>query len=340
MREIVMGIMTAVMGMATIAHAQVGLTEAEFTKHWGKVISRDESAPRVLLLTFKRGDLTVEAACLKGIVRRIVYRKPNLARGDVQELLKRNQADCEWDEWIPPGRRVEPGGEDTWMRSDEMVMASMGNGQLIVISGKWNLRDREQPESGEKPVAAAAHPTVVPAPPRVAERGPASEVAGYWAAVDDSERTLALHIEPGGGTIWVVFGKYEKREINLSTTAGAASDLPTFLLVAEDGKQTLGSLRLTGGNSLRFLPEADTAGASDTLTSMRGRKAILFGKRPGFPRWRAKPRDNMPVVGDSRERVIELLGNPLGAFKAGKSEALQYEWGQVVVRDGTVVAIE
>ncbi len=319
--------------------AQLGLSESEFREQWGTPISRGESTPGIVSLIFEHDEMTIEAACLDGAVRRIVYKKPDLSGAEVSALLQRNKADREWDVWTPPGTGAPAGAANAWMRSDEMAMATLGEGQLAIVGAEWNLRDRQRPKPQPKPAEVTNAPPAIPEPPKAVAKGPASEVAGFWAAAAEDGRMLALHILPGGPTTWIVYGEYEKKEFALATTEGSRGDLPTFALVAQEGERALGSMRLAGGNTLRFSPESG-AEPSESLAPMCARKTVVFTRRPGLPKWRPKPKKDMPSVGDTREQVVELLGKPLGAFKSDKSEALQYDWGQVVIRDGKVVAIE
>lgn len=47
----------------------------------------------------------------------------------------------------------------------------------------------------------------------------------------------------------------------------------------------------------------------------------------------------LPIVGDSRDRALELLGAPSGTMMAGEKEILVYDWGNIWVAQGKVIRV-
>ena len=78
--------------------------------------------------------------------------------------------------------------------------------------------------------------------------------------------------------------------------------------------------------------------------------AVVYGVR----RWKQRQEEPAPAaekkpskatppqvfVGDTRDRIIEVLGNPPGVSLAGKQEFLIYSNGQVVIENGVAVSVE
>jgi len=54
----------------------------------------------------------------------------------------------------------------------------------------------------------------------------------------------------------------------------------------------------------------------------------------------AKPPPPQVFVGDTRERVVEVLGDPPGVSAVGKQEFLMYSNGQVTIENGVAVSVE
>lgn len=62
-------------------------------------------------------------------------------------------------------------------------------------------------------------------------------------------------------------------------------------------------------------------------------------------RWKNRPGDDLPAaaevaVGDSRERVVDILGKPRGTTLAGGQEILIYSNGQVIIENGVAASVE
>lgn len=49
--------------------------------------------------------------------------------------------------------------------------------------------------------------------------------------------------------------------------------------------------------------------------------------------------DVLPVVGDSKKRVVELLGDPTGIMESNGKEIMLYSWGNIWVAEGLVISI-
>lgn len=49
---------------------------------------------------------------------------------------------------------------------------------------------------------------------------------------------------------------------------------------------------------------------------------------------------SVPSVGDTRERVISLLGSPKGRFAVGKNEILIYDRGEITIEGGKVTRVQ
>ncbi len=47
----------------------------------------------------------------------------------------------------------------------------------------------------------------------------------------------------------------------------------------------------------------------------------------------------LPVVGDSRERVLHLLGEPSGTMMTGGKEILIYDWGNIWIAQSKVISV-
>lgn len=56
------------------------------------------------------------------------------------------------------------------------------------------------------------------------------------------------------------------------------------------------------------------------------------------PEKQKKP-DVLPIVGDSKERVVELLGDPTGIMESNGKEIMLYSWGNIWVAEGHVISI-
>ncbi|HOW98855.1 MAG TPA: hypothetical protein P5567_10815 [Kiritimatiellia bacterium] len=62
-------------------------------------------------------------------------------------------------------------------------------------------------------------------------------------------------------------------------------------------------------------------------------------------RWKNRPEDHSPAapevaVGDSRERVVDILGKPRGTTLVGGQEILIYSNGQVIIENGVAASVE
>ena len=52
------------------------------------------------------------------------------------------------------------------------------------------------------------------------------------------------------------------------------------------------------------------------------------------------PPTNLPSKGESREAVISRLGQPKGSLRMGDREIMSYNWGAVILHDGTVLGVQ
>lgn len=58
-----------------------------------------------------------------------------------------------------------------------------------------------------------------------------------------------------------------------------------------------------------------------------------------IPERKPAPPDHLPAKGDSREKVIEILGPPEGFMRSGGRTILSYPWGHVQLQDNKVADI-
>lgn len=93
---------------------------------------------------------------------------------------------------------------------------------------------------------------------------------------------------------------------------------------------TLTLVRADWNNRSEVPEDVATKPANLSATPSHRPPEVVAYKRADMP-------DELPGSGDTRARVIELLGQPKGAMRQGRNESLFYAWGIIELADGRMV---
>lgn len=89
----------------------------------------------------------------------------------------------------------------------------------------------------------------------------------------------------------------------------------------------------------RSQDEAAPAGTNVTAGAVTTTNAVVHGvTRTGPPR--PEPPRLLPPRSAPRQKALELLGRPAGTVRSGRREVLMYGWGNVILYDESVLAID
>jgi hypothetical protein len=333
-------VLLALLLVPSSGYGGIGMARKGFVGIYGEPVSTGDDGSGFQTATFRKGGLTIGVGFVESVARRVVYRKTGMRTADVESLLALSRGDAAWDVWTPAGKKVDAGAWKSWMRSDETAMAHSGPDMLTIVAGEWNRRlETVKRRPGAEAAATKLASAAVPSPPSA----PAA-ITGYWVGRARTGEQIGVHFKRGNDMAWTVYGRTAQQVFETKYRDERIGEAKAVLMLAEDPARPavtvrLGMFRSQGGNSLLFRPQAQADGTQTLLAEWCGANGIVFNRSAALPRWTPNAPSELPVVGDTRGRALELLGEPLGKVAAGGVETLQYAWGSVQVRDGKVVKI-
>lgn len=321
------------------ARAQLGQDEAACRRLWGEPSESQPQGPGVRTLRFAPEGLTAEIDLLDNVVRHAVYRKVNLADPDAQQLMEVNGQGLKWASWTSPlGQK--PGAPSSYMRSDESAMAQREAGMMSFTSAEWNQR---QSAPSSPPPGAATATNRVAQPDAVATNLPAPDVVGKWQHSERGSPAVIVDLRKDGSMSWIALQGAAQREWR-----GRWQWEPlTREVVLRDYRNPGGPVsgRWFGafkdeGGLLRYHTISESVTNRPAEIPRGGGDGITFARSSGIVAAKAGSPEQMPAIGDTRERVLAEFGKPTGRMNAGGRAVLMYPWGSVWFEHDVVVQVK